>query len=79
MAPHLSNNLVKAFAKQMIFYNIYQVRVGSGMHNRKPNLQRLNQMGELIFLCKRSLEMENSEVDGASKVWSEAQATSFFF
>lgn len=33
MAPRLSNNSVKAFAKQMIFYNVYQVRVGSGVHH----------------------------------------------
>lgn len=50
--PCLSNNSVKAFAKQIVSYNMYQVRVGSAIHGRQCSLQWINQMGVLIFLVK---------------------------
>lgn len=50
--PCLSNNSVKAFAKQIVSYHMYQVRVGSAVHDRQCSLQWINQIGVLIFLVK---------------------------
>lgn len=52
MAPCLSNNWVKAFAKQTVFCDMCQTGVGSAAQNRKPRLRGINQMAELMFLVR---------------------------
>ena len=76
MAPCLPDDLVKAFAKQMNFYNVYQARIGSAAHNRKPSFWWTLQMRVLIFPWKGSLETGSSGLCGVSVVSSGPQAAS---
>lgn len=66
MAPCLSDDLVKAFAKQMIFYSMYQARRGPKLPATKNRYWWINQMrGWRFSLWRPSGDMEFRTLLGA--------------